>query len=32
MIYPYANVTDKLPVEILNMSPESIVFAVSKGV
>jgi hypothetical protein len=32
MIYPYANVTERLPVEILKISPESIALAVSKAV
>jgi hypothetical protein len=31
MAYPYANVTERLPVDILKMSPESIVLDVSKG-
>jgi len=32
MIYPYANVTLKLPDAILNISPESIALAVSNAV
>jgi hypothetical protein len=32
MIIPYANVTDKLPELILNISPESTVLLASSGV
>jgi len=32
LYFLYANVTDKLPVAILKMSPESIVLAVSNAV
>jgi len=32
MNYPYANVTERLPVEILKISPESIVLDVYNAV